>query len=323
MANYNTASTRLESSYRRTSSAPAAGPVRASRPINDFASFMMVFHDIFLADEFYSDFGLTDDVQTSNIIGEGAQFAVKLLLLRGQLALRTSSAASSRLTEGRAVVLKRPRLRVDEHGAFTEAGPIRTIVNELRVITHPRLRHHPNVLDVYGFAWEREAQVPGVTVWPILMEEYGGLGTLDAFLARVSPHYLDTKLALVGDVAAGVRALHACGICHADLKPENILVCETAEGRPVAKLADFGLSVIMDERISPATWDSGSPLWTVPEWGRECSNDCISSADGKRHEIQRAAAFMTRRTDKRAFGKCTAVVCCSGQRFLTAKNPGS
>ncbi|KAH6886992.1 hypothetical protein B0T10DRAFT_515931 [Thelonectria olida] len=271
MANFTTASTQRESSYRRTSSA-SVGSIKVAGPVNDFASFMMLFHDIFLLDEFYSDFGMTDDVQTSNVIGSGAQFDVKLLQLRGQMALRTSSEASSRLTEGKIVVLKRPRL------LFERENAIRNIVNEFRVISHPRLRHHPNILDVYGFAWERENPASGVAVWPIIMEEYGSFGTLGEFLSRATPHDLDRKLQLMGDIAAGVQALHMCGICHSDLKPDNILVCETAQGHPVAKLADFGLSIILDERVD-LRWERGTPIWAVPEWGQECSNDFILSAD--------------------------------------------
>ncbi|KAH8663311.1 hypothetical protein BGZ61DRAFT_539338 [Ilyonectria robusta] len=278
MATFATASSRLEPSGRRTSSI-AGGPIRVPGRVDDFASFMMLFHDIFLLDEFYTDFGMTDDVQTSNVIGSGAQFDVKLLQLRGQMALRTSGEASSRLTEGRVVVLKRPRRLFRQDGSFISDGPIRNIVNEFRVISHPRLRHHPNILDVYGFAWERTDNVPGVAVWPIIMEEYGSFGTLDEFLSQATPRDLTTKLQLMGDIAAGIQALHRCGISHSDLKPDNILVCETAEGHPVAKLADFGLSIITSERVAADEWDSGTPNWTVPEWGRVCPNESIMSAD--------------------------------------------
>ncbi|KAM7183179.1 hypothetical protein V8F20_012715 [Naviculisporaceae sp. PSN 640] len=266
------------SSYRPSYS-PATDPVSIPGPVDDFASFMMLFHDIFLRDEFYSDFGMTDDLQTSNVIGMGAQFEVKLLALRGQMALRTSSEASSRLTDGKVVALKRPLLDVNEHGHFMEQVPIGNIVNELRVITHPQLRHDPNILDVYGFAWEREDQVPGVDVWPIIMEEYGCFGTMDECLAQMTPLDLATKLRLMGNVAAGVQGLHDCGICHSDLKPNNILVCETIDGDMVAKLADFGLSIFVDDRPSLSTWSSGSSLWTVPEWGSQCRNTTVLAAD--------------------------------------------
>lgn len=299
MATFATASSRLEPSGRRTSSI-AGGPIRVPGRVDDFASFMMLFHDIFLLDEFYTDFGMTDDVQTSNVIGSGAQFDVKLLQLRGQMALRTSGEASSRLTEGKVVVLKRPRRLFRQDGSFISDGPIRNIVNEFRVISHPRLRHHPNILDVYGFAWERTDNVPGVAVWPIIMEEYGSFGTLDEFLSQATPRDLTTKLQLMGDIAAGIQALHRCGISHSDLKPDNILVCETAEGHPVAKLADFGLSIITSERVAADEWDSGTPNWTVPEWGRVCPNESIMSADGK--QMKGSTSLKTEPTNIRLLG---------------------
>eukprot|EP00850_Spirogloea_muscicola_P020129 SM000208S06299 [mRNA] locus=s208:17325:20099:+ [translate_table: standard] len=72
--------------------------------------------------------------------------------------------------------------------------------------------------------------------------------------------------AVFADVAATVAALHARGIVHRDLKPENILLAERpgARGRYVAKIADFGLAVVLDgaERLAEFV---GSPYYVAPE----------------------------------------------------------
>lgn len=243
---------------------------------------MMFFNDVFMKDEFYINFGMTDDLQTSNVIGEGAQFEAKRFRLTPQMSVRTSKEASSRLTEGREVVFKRPKLTIDVMtGKFTESGVIENVVQELRVISHPVLRHHPNVLDVYGFAWEPEDpnRVEGVAVWPIVMVEYGEAGTLGDCLSQQDTLDLDTKLRLAGDIAVGVAALHKCGIVHSDLKPENVLVCRSNDGTLVAKLSDFGLSIIQEERKSPSLWHTGTELWMAPEWGTVISNDMLPSTD--------------------------------------------
>jgi serine/threonine protein kinase len=243
---------------------------------------MMLFNDIFMNDEFYTDFGMTDDVMTSNIIGSGAQFEAKLVRLSPTMSLRTSSDASSRLTEGCCIVLKRPRLSMDPlTHKFTESGTIASIVNEFRVISHPTLRQHPNILDVYGFAWETEDYLPGVSVWPIIMVEFGDLGALDHYLsARLEPLDLETKLRLASGIAHGVDALHKCRIVHSDLKPGNVLVVQGSDGKPVAKLSDFGISLILDERQSPSKWTEGSPGWMAPEWQTSCTNEQLFSTDG-------------------------------------------
>lgn len=61
--------------------------------------------------------------------------------------------------------------------------------------------------------------------------------------------------AVWSQLLAGVRHLHACGVCHLDLKPQNVLMGvaegrdgEGREGEGVAKLCDFSHSFI----ITPA-----------------------------------------------------------------------
>eukprot|EP00850_Spirogloea_muscicola_P014691 SM000107S14057 [mRNA] locus=s107:225408:232456:+ [translate_table: standard] len=72
--------------------------------------------------------------------------------------------------------------------------------------------------------------------------------------------------AVLADVAATVAALHARGIVHRDLKPENILLAERprARGRYFAKIADFGLAVVLNgaERLAEFV---GSPYYVAPE----------------------------------------------------------
>jgi eukaryotic-like serine/threonine-protein kinase len=48
-------------------------------------------------------------------------------------------------------------------------------------------------------------------------------------------------------VAEALGALHAQSIVHRDLKPENILVVSAPGALPMVKLADFGISIVVDE----------------------------------------------------------------------------
>jgi len=69
----------------------------------------------------------------------------------------------------------------------------------------------------------------------LVMELVGGVG-LDEWI-RVADRSTDEVLDVMRQIAAGLAAVHACGLVHCDVKPGNILV----DGG-TAKLADFGLA---------------------------------------------------------------------------------
>lgn len=67
------------------------------------------------------------------------------------------------------------------------------------------------------------------------------------------------------DVAMGMMHLHAHNIVHGDLKPDNVLLRSSPQGM-VAKVADFGLSVLMPANRSHLSGlRHGTPLYIAPE----------------------------------------------------------
>ncbi len=72
-------------------------------------------------------------------------------------------------------------------------------------------------------------------------------------LAEARAHYGDAAFvrATLAAVARGLTVLHARGVLHRDLKPANVLLAESPRTgeRPIAKIADFGISSgsIVDE----------------------------------------------------------------------------
>ena len=62
----------------------------------------------------------------------------------------------------------------------------------------------------------------------------------------------------------GVKYLHSLGIMHRDLKLENVMVQVNEEGKTCLKIADFGLSTILEcgKRINEQV---GTPYYNSPE----------------------------------------------------------
>ena len=69
------------------------------------------------------------------------------------------------------------------------------------------------------------------------------------------------KLQIPLDIVSGMSFLHESRIFHRDLKSGNVLIEST--GR--AKIADFGLSKLIDINATHATGLIGSVAWTAPE----------------------------------------------------------
>ncbi|HZR12695.1 MAG TPA: protein kinase [Acidimicrobiia bacterium] len=77
-----------------------------------------------------------------------------------------------------------------------------------------------------------------------------------------------TAVALTGQVLDALDAVHAAGVVHRDVKPENVLVDVDADGSPVAKLSDFGVSRLLEgATLTRLTGVIGTPRYMAPELG--------------------------------------------------------
>jgi len=88
--------------------------------------------------------------------------------------------------------------------------------------------------------------------------------------------YLDDKLNFISkaDISAlevlkqatlGLAHLHRYGVIHRDLKPENILLVRDSNGEIRIKIADFGISRIVNENTMTQTRKLGTKGWMPPE----------------------------------------------------------
>lgn len=142
------------------------------------------------------------------------------------------------------------------------------MITELRVLCHPPLQNHPNIVRLLGVAWVREIDL-GSTLTPApnqsaedfemcnrptVVVERAPYGSLLDFLRsdefRATRSSLVAKVYLCLDVLNGItvrssiifpasipkvasdekQALHACDILHGDIKCENALVFKTENG---------------------------------------------------------------------------------------------
>jgi len=216
----------------------------------------------------YDPFGSTIRLQNvvENIyclptIGHGASFTVK-----AHDASKFSMADKRRLDDlgVSGIVLK--RLRHQSSSTSDDANRLAAILFELRVLTHKPLHTHQNIVKFIGLLWEGDPLGRDL-LWPILLMERAEYGSLVQFQQRRFTLRYQTKRDLCADVAAGLDALHVCGIVHGDVKNENILIFGHRDRGFIAKVADFGCAVLeqreLDERTTAL---GGTPPWNAPEF---------------------------------------------------------
>jgi serine/threonine protein kinase len=171
---------------------------------------------------------------------------------RSDLVLKSAAGEAVRDREARSLYMKR-------------------LVTELRVMSHPPLRDHPNIASLLGLIWHCDESY-GFPVLPILVMEYSPLGTLNNFLDKKKPS-LALKKQLCLDVANGLKALHVCRILHSDVKSENVLVFRSEEGGVLAKVSDFGSALLDCDDGHLRCRVSVTRPWNAPE--TECSGGII------------------------------------------------
>ena len=174
-------------------------------------------------------------------------------------------------------------------------SPYALLVDELRILAHPDLRGHPNI--VYLFGVSHTPSWSGIdSAEPNLVLQEGDCGDLfslyhDVHIGFDRHTLVEVKLSLCFDIACGIEALHRHGVVHCDIKPQNILIRRrSGRDQPITKckseieagqvalqslkgaspfvamLADFGGSIIMaDQPGERAQLKVMTPLWCAPE----------------------------------------------------------
>jgi len=124
-------------------------------------------------------------------------------------------------------------------------------VREARILA--RL-NHPNLISI------SDIDITGTGVLFIVMELVTGLslGQLRHMFGPSNPRW---ALHILRQLAGALSVLHAEGIVHRDLKPDNLLVVRPeADELPTVKLADFGVSILLDDSPAPLGLISSLPV---------------------------------------------------------------
>jgi hypothetical protein len=135
----------------------------------------------------------------------------------------------------------------------------RNAVDLIRIVREQGVRlSHPYV--VCPYAWT--ADDDDVVIAMDLMRG-GSLSTLISDHGALPAPY---AARILGQLLSALEHVHAAGLLHRDVKPGNILLEATGTGEPYARLADFGIAMIMGEpSLTASGVVLGTPGYLAPE----------------------------------------------------------
>jgi serine/threonine protein kinase len=209
----------------------------------------------------------------NQIVGEGHHFLVYGAPFRS----KDDIPKRARTASAELYCIKSPNPASREEPGFREEI-YETVLQELKVLCHPTVAQHENILCLFGVDFSTDYDDHRVP-WPCLLMEYSELGTLDSFLFDQGNTDFTISRRLLLDVALGVQCLHNCNVVHGDVKSENVLVFKHPSRKYIAKVADFGLAVINPDPekqhyLLGSTW-----MWEAPECHTMLSVDGLKLTD--------------------------------------------
>jgi serine/threonine protein kinase len=165
---------------------------------------------------------------------------------------------------------KRIRPVFDDDGRVDDAAALEQFIDELKALSAPEVRSHPNINRLRGIAFETQSHRSDGTLFPVLMSDPSPLGNLLDFVQDIIQMVDEPYWECCLDIARGLQVLHANNFIHGDVKCENVLVFPSAEfeGRKfIAKLTDFGCSMDLST-IEPNAFTKlrgATPPYDAPE----------------------------------------------------------
>ena len=153
---------------------------------------------------------------------------------------------AQRVNDGAIVAVKIPKAQGSKNRELAEGE---------RLLNRPA---HLNVVSVFWMG-----RVPPEKEWYAIEMEYFPSHTLSWLLDEDDRGFSASYkkiLDLYAQVLAGVTYLHGLGMSHGDIKPQNILV-----SGDLAKLTDFGSSLLPEDMYARTRENGGTLLYSAPE----------------------------------------------------------
>ncbi|KAL1862515.1 hypothetical protein VTK73DRAFT_6759 [Phialemonium thermophilum] len=227
------------------------------------------------------DFGRSWDAVPTEI-GTGASYSVEKWTL-----LKDPTPGAGKEGEDRGPVLVAvKRLNIFRGRGFLCDDPsfvsaavhhsVATVLKEIRILTHPPLRHHPHIVSLFGYRSEFSAgddnpppQSPQSNDVALVLE-FAPHGTLADLLSSEEGQHMSllSRGVIANDIAEALDALHRCGIAHGDVKLENTLVFAGDVHPYSVKVSDFGHALVdldKDDTTTEPRRYLGTPLLNAPE----------------------------------------------------------
>ncbi len=213
-------------------------------------------------------------VDSSVLLGNGASFSASLQRIPdGPQRIETTTHNVGWSVTKSVAAPPRPKYVVYKVAkvAFKEDGEpfpeyrraLQSVLTEYHALIYPPLFRHANIIDFLGFAWGSNPFSSAHRL-PAIVVEFAEHGTLADLLRKNRMLETPIKHMLCLDIVRGLSALHGAGLVHGDVKAENVLVCSGADRKFVAKIADFGFSIV-EATESAEVWIGGTNPWRAPE----------------------------------------------------------
>ena len=215
-----------------------------------------------------------ESVDSSVLLGHGASFTAslqkipagpKMIEVTTQMPCWSVTKSQPAPPRPAYVVHKVARIAFDINGEplpqYRRA--MQSVLTEFHALINPSLFKHSNVIDFLGIAWGSNPFSPLHSL-PALVVEYAEHGTLSQVLANHSYLEYEIKHMVCLDVARGLSALHQAGLVHGDVKADNVLVFANPSRKYLAKISDFGFSIVAAAESSEV-WMGGTDPWRAPE----------------------------------------------------------
>ncbi|EUC48356.1 hypothetical protein COCMIDRAFT_2797 [Bipolaris oryzae ATCC 44560] len=149
---------------------------------------------------------------------------------------------------------------------------------ELQILRHPHIQEHENIVSVLGVCWRSiRGQIMPAFVMELAHTNLEAMMQSEGF--TIDKMSTRKAFGLAIDVCAGVSALHEVGIIHGDIKPANVLIFKHPELKFVAKIGDFGSSLLKTDIKESIRLPFSSGIWQAPECKKLLDGETLISAD--------------------------------------------